>query len=531
MELRDYARMLRRGWSTVALVVVLFLGVGSLYLLLAPKQYDAGAVLLVSANDPQSVDDLQQGAQFSATAAITYAEIIRSPTVLGPVGAALRPQRDVDELGGMVTAVVRVDTTLIDITVSGNDPDDVATIANATAAGASRIVPALENNNVGRSFVRIQQIRQAVPPSAPVSPNAKRILALALIVGLCVGLAATITVQSLDTRLRRPDEVDQLTDVPVLAVVPASNRAQRNGLAVRDDPAGAVGEIFRTLRTNLRFLETRERRSIVFSSVSDDRERAQVPANLAWSLVQAGWKVLLVDLELRRNLIGDILGVRGGAGVAEVLMGQAELANVTRETAHAKLHVVIAGTAQASPADLLSAPAMTNLLRRVEKSYDYVILHAPPLLAYTDAAVLSDAAGGTILTVSSGRTKAPELTTALGVLSNVRVKPLGIVLTGARRSDRPGRSTAAGMTRLSASTPPRGVAVRPSSTGSGPSVGKGTVAANGSSSSGARPSGRPTADGSDPNPPTLRHHPAVTRPRPSPAPGRTSPPDEPWRRK
>ena len=204
-------------------------------------------------------------------------------------------------------------------------------------------------------------------------------------------------------------------------------------------------------------------------------------------------------------------------------MGQAELTDVVRATTHPRLRVVTAGTPQASPADLLSSPVMTNVLRRMEQSYDYVIMHAPPLLSYTDAALVSDAAGGTLLTVAAGRTKAQDLTTALSVLANVRVTPLGLVLTGAQASDLPSRSSDRSTTR----TAQRRMAVAARVNG---------AALNGADSkivgtNGAGPNGvKPNTSGS-PNPASAqstgvtapqRH----TRPRPAPSSRRPEQPDE-----
>lgn len=433
MELRDYLRMLRRGWPAIVLVTALFVGLASLYLAVAPKRYESSTAVLVSASDPRTIGDLEEGRQFSVNAAATYADIVDSATVLGPVAAELRPQRDVDDLAEMVTTGVPETTTLINIVVAGDDPAQAAAIANATAASAIRVIPALENPAEGPPLVRLQQLRPAVEPVSAVSPDVKRILALGLVVGVCVGIGATIAGQTLDTRIRRLDDMRELTEVPLLAVVPHLKRAQRQGLVVRDDPTGAAGEAFRTLRTNLRFLETKERRSLVFTAVADDRDGAQVPANLAWSLAQAGRRVLLVDLDMRQSTVGDAVGIKSGPGLADVLTGQAELSQVVHPTQHARLQVVLSGSAQASPSDLLSAPIMTSVLRRMESDHDVVILHAPPLLTYTDAAVVSGAAGGTLVTAAAGRTRGHELTTALSALENVWVKPVGVVLTGARR--------------------------------------------------------------------------------------------------
>ena len=258
MEIRDYLRMLRRGWPAVVLITTLFVGIAAGYLVLAPKRYDATTVLFVSAANPKSISDLNQSAQFSGTAATTYAEIIDSGTVLAPVARRLRPQMEVDDLGEMVESTVREETTLIDVTVSGTERRRVATIANAVGLSASQIIPELEATATGRDLVRIQQIRPAVEPTRVASPNPKRTLALGFVVGLFVGLAVTIVAQTLDNRIRHVEEVRQLADVSLLAALPPLKRAERRGVVVRDRPSSLAGEAFRTLRTNISVLGSRD---------------------------------------------------------------------------------------------------------------------------------------------------------------------------------------------------------------------------------------------------------------------------------
>jgi len=79
VELRDYLRMLRRGWPTVLLITALAVGLAAVYLTIAPKRYEATAVIFVSANRPDSITDLQQGLQFAVNSAATYADIVDSP--------------------------------------------------------------------------------------------------------------------------------------------------------------------------------------------------------------------------------------------------------------------------------------------------------------------------------------------------------------------------------------------------------------------------------------------------------------------
>jgi polysaccharide biosynthesis transport protein len=435
MELRDYLQMLRRRWPAVVLITALCFGCAGLYLLVAPKRYESTTSLLVSANDLRTVGDLQSSTEFAQRAASTYAAMIDSSTVLGPVAGDLRPQRDVDDLLASVSATVPTETTLIVITAAADHADQAAGLANAVAARASRILPALAPAADGTPLIRLTSTRPATEPVSAVSPNVKRVLVLGGVVGLCLGIAAVIVAHTLDTRIRRADDLRPLTHLPVLAVLPAEKRSRRGNATGPDELAGPAGEAFRTLRTNLRFLEAAGRRSLVVTAVADHGDGAAVAVNLARSLAQAGRQVLLVDADLRESSVAAMLEMDPEAGLADVLRGHADLTWAIRRTRYQGMSVLLSGSPYAGPSDLLSAPILTGVLRRIEHDHDFVVLHAPPILGSTDAALVSGAAGGTLVTVAAGHTRAHDLQTALAALANAQVTPIGVVLSGGRPRD------------------------------------------------------------------------------------------------
>lgn len=434
MDINDYLRLLRRGWPLVLAVTVLCTALAGVYVAVAPRSYDSSTALFVTANGPRTIGDLQGGTDFSSKAVASYADIVSSSTVLGP--AAVELGTTVEDLQSRVSAAAPEETRIIDIAASAPDPQQAALIANAVAASATRVLPTLEGTPEGRPLVAVSQLRPAVPSDEPASPNTERVLAIGLVLGLCLGLGGTIARQSLDNRIRRADDVRSLTDVPTLAVLPASRPGR--SLVLRDDPSGAAGEAYRTLRTNLRFVETTGRRSLLFVPVADDRDDAQVPANVAWSLAQTGRRVLLVDLDLRNSAVADASGVAAaGPGLAEVLTGKTDLASAVQDSEHRGVHVLVSGDCLGSPSDLLGGPLMPRLLRQMEREYDYVILHAPPLLASSDAAVVAGISSATFVTIGAGRTRAPELEAALDALGNVQVRPFGVVVLQSRWRPRP----------------------------------------------------------------------------------------------
>lgn len=432
MEFRDYLRMLRRGWPAILLITLLGLGAAVGYLNIVPTQYEATSIVLVSAQGASDMGDLQMGSQYTQRAVNNYAQMATSQVVLNPVIKRLNLTEPRAKLAERIAVTVAEDTTLLQIKVSSTDAAEAANIANGVASSLATVVRDLETNRsvVGsRNFVRLRQIQVAIAPAQAVSPNVRRVAALGLIVGLLVGLAATILFQSLDTRIRRSRDLWGLTETPLLAVIPKLRRARSHPLVARDDPSGAVGEAFRTLRTNLRFLETSGPRSIVLASATEEKNAVEVAANLAFALAEAGYRVVLVDVDLRHPRVGLIMDVDHRLGLSDVLADQAELDDALVTTSHPKLTALLAGTLPPNPSELLGSTQMRAVLSSLEKRFDYVIVDAPAVLSYTDAAVISVVAERTVLTVASGRTRSNELSAALRALGNVGTKPVGIVLT------------------------------------------------------------------------------------------------------
>jgi polysaccharide biosynthesis transport protein len=197
---------------------------------------------------------------------------------------------------------------------------------------------------------------------------------------------------------------------------------------VRSNPEGRSGESFRTLRTNLRYLESTDARSVLVTSPQGGEGKSTVAANLAWSLAQSNFSVILVDTDLRSPRVGGIVHVDGTVGLTDVILGYARLGDAIQRTDHPDLAVLLAGSEQPNPSELLGSAELATIIETLEERFDYVIIDSPSVLSYTDAAVVSVVASGTIVAVTAGKTKRGQLRAALLTLANVGVTPLGTVL-------------------------------------------------------------------------------------------------------
>jgi succinoglycan biosynthesis transport protein ExoP len=199
---------------------------------------------------------------------------------------------------------------------------------------------------------------------------------------------------------------------------------------VQDDPHSQRSESFRTLRTNLQFLEVEPGpKSFVMTSSIPHEGKTTTSANLAIVIANSGTRVAIIDADLRRPKLAEYMGLEGAVGLSDVLIGKARLSDVLQPWGDGNLHVLPAGTIPPNPSELLGSSAMPTLLRELEKHFDIVIVDLPPLLPVTDAAIVSNLTRGTLVVVAAGRTQRAELAGAIAALDNVGAPVAGIILT------------------------------------------------------------------------------------------------------
>ena len=167
----------------------------------------------------------------------------------------------------------------------------------------------------------------------------------------------------------------------------------------------AVSEAFRSLRTNLQFMDVDDPpRTIVVTSPLPGDGKSMVAANIAVALAASGRPVVLVDGDLRRSTVATTFGLPNGAGLTDVLAGRADLVDVMHRTPVAeRLVVLTAGSVPPNPSEVLGSEKMRGVLADLSK-HAMVIIDAPPLLPVTDSAVLAHQADGALLVVGLGKT-------------------------------------------------------------------------------------------------------------------------------
>ena len=281
-------------------------------------------------------------------------------------------------------------------------------------------------------------VDRAEVPLTPVKPRRPLVLGLAFMLGLMLGVMVAFGVESLDRRIKTPEELRDRGHV-VLGAIPTL-RVRRQPVRVGEyevsgnllallEPLSPAAESYRRLRTALLYAQVDQPLKVLLITSSMPREgKTTTSANLAVAFAQNEQRVLVVDTDLRRPQLHEEFGIRRTPGLAELLSGQATLEEVLVAGPVEGLHLIPSGSPPPNPAEMLGSRRMRELLARVREQYDVVLLDSPPLGSVADAAILGAMVDGIVLVARFAYTPREMLERGRDVLQEMHLKPLGVVL-------------------------------------------------------------------------------------------------------
>lgn len=443
MDLHAYLRLLRKQWKVIAGIATAVVVASVAVTLLVPRTYQSQLQFFVSTMDTSDNSQLAQGSTFLQQRVKSYAQLVTAPVVLQPVVTKARLDTTAEKLANDVAATIPPDTVLIDVSVDARTPGQAQRIARAVASEFPKTVANLEKVSKKKdSPVKVTVTKAPTFNPSPVSPRPFRNVAIGLVLGLLLGLGIAALRQMLDSRVRTKEDASLVApDVPVLGAISFDDDALKHPLLRGDRVQSPRAEAFRTLRTNLAFVgggTSNASRAIVLTSSLPGEGKTTTSANLALMLADSGASICLIEGDLRRPRLLEYFGMDGSAGLTDVLIGRAEIDDVVQPYGERTLWLIGAGQLPPNPSELLGSPAMRDTMERLAKSFDYVLIDAPPLLPVTDAAVLARQVDGAVMIVGSGLVTRDQLSTSLERLANVGGRVMGIVLNRVSRAETPG---------------------------------------------------------------------------------------------
>ncbi|WP_052166717.1 polysaccharide biosynthesis tyrosine autokinase [Microbacterium profundi] len=435
MTVQDYVRLLRRNLVLIVSLALIGLSIGLLVALTTPTRYTTSTQLLVSAQagDAATPSELNLARGYAQQAVSSYIDIIPSSLVLQPVIDDLGLDYTVAQLSSKVSATAASTTsTAITLTVSDRNPAQAARLANAIGDSFTAVVAEqLERPVDARpSLVRIDTLEAASVPVSPSAPNIPLTVALGALLGLVGGIGVAVLRSVLDNRIRTIEDVERAVSAPTLGGIALDPHAKKRPLVVAADARDPRAEAFRSLRTNVKFLDLGEgSMALVVTSAGPGEGKSTTTANLAITFAESGARVALIDADLRLPRIADYFSIEGGVGLTEVLIGRAVASETLQHWGRGALFILPAGTVPPNPAELLGSTAMTALLNDLKAAFDIILIDSPPVGLVTDAAVLARQTQGAILVTASGKTRANRLSDAEATIEKSGAKVLGTVVT------------------------------------------------------------------------------------------------------
>jgi len=486
-DLRDYLGVLRRRKWTIALVMALVVGSTLAFSVRQTPVYESTARVLVKPINPsQAVQGLSVASIINLD---TEKGLVESPAVAKLAMQTLGGGAQPSVLLHNVSVSIPANTQFLDITYSSPDPRGSAlaaqafaqayldfrrkqaSVAFATAAqGYERQIQQLQSQLAGKqqdlaaapagsseaaavqaeinaltSQIAILQaqvapllapsvdpgeiVSPAVVPISPSIPNYPRNLALALTVGLILGVGIALLRDRLDERLAGREEFEEVLGAPVLGIVPkrtGPRKRNRTELSVLQNPKTSAAEAYRTVRTNLQHLAGNgDRRIFMVTSPMLGDGKTTVSANLAVALAKTGKRVMAISCDLHRPRLHRFFELDNAVGLTSVLTGQASVGDAVRRVGSDTLGVLPSGPTVVSPTELLGSDEMERLLVELRGTADFVILDTPPLGAVGDALILAPKTDGVLLVADATSTARGAVTFARSQIEQVGGKIVG----------------------------------------------------------------------------------------------------------
>lgn len=267
-------------------------------------------------------------------------------------------------------------------------------------------------------------------PKIPVGPNKTLIISLASLAGLMIASIAAYSIEALDTTVKSPEEVTKILELPIIGRISRiSHRGSKHWKVVVDDLQSTISEDFRLLRTNLEFFGVDKRiKTYMVSSSGIGDGKSTIATYLAMVMAMGEKSVILVDADLRRPVLSDVLELGDCLGLSDALSQSLPVSQVLipwKENDH--LSILPAGTIPPNPTELLGSMRMAHVLEELKNMADVIILDAPPFII-SDASILASKADGILLVVRNGHSHRAAVTAMQEQLKRVGSRVLGVVM-------------------------------------------------------------------------------------------------------
>ncbi|HLZ85450.1 MAG TPA: polysaccharide biosynthesis tyrosine autokinase [Caulobacteraceae bacterium] len=273
----------------------------------------------------------------------------------------------------------------------------------------------------------ISIVDRAETPLTPSEPRPLLNMILAALVGVASGVGLAYLREAFDQAIRSPADVE--ADLPLLGAIPFL-RSVLDPTAALADARSPMAEAYHALRSALQFSTPDGLpKTLMITSPTPGGGKTTTAFAVAQYVARLGFRVLLVDADLRNPSLRGLMGLEGGVGLTSLLTGAAALKDAVQPTALVNLFVVTAGPPAPNPAELLAGSRLPMLIAEGGAVFDMMVFDGPPTMGLADAPMLGAAVAGCLIVVEAGRTTRSQLRQSLRRMSMAGAHILGAVLT------------------------------------------------------------------------------------------------------
>ena len=305
----------------------------------------------------------------------------------------------------------------------------------------------------------IRVIDYAERPGAPIKPRVSMNMLVGIILGIGLGIGAAFLVHSLDTKLRTLEDMENYVRLPIVGTIPfiqesesrimefnnmieqaeGENKEQLSKslhyvmmqLVSHYAPKSPIAESYRTLRTNILAKKPTGSTTLLVTSSGPKEGKSTTIVNLAITLSQMNSKVLLVDMDMRRPVIHSKFGIEKENGLSDYLIDpDVTLDQVIKNSGINNLDVITSGFVPPNPSELISSARADNMIEELRTRYDYVLFDTPPIIAVTDALILTKKVDLTFIVVRCGFTEKGIIKRTQELMDNINATIDGIIVNG-----------------------------------------------------------------------------------------------------
>lgn len=287
-------------------------------------------------------------------------------------------------------------------------------------------------------------------PDSPIGPNRSRNIFIAFFVSLFAGVGLAFLLDFVDDTLKSMDDVSRYIQLPTLAMIPHSREEKKflraknqptdgnaTALVTMSDARSPMAEAYRHLRTSLLFSSAgRPPKTILITSGQPMEGKTTTAINTSISLAQTGAETIIVDCDLRRPRVHTYFGLDNEKGLTNYLSGERDLTGLIQTFDKLpNLKLLSCGPISPNPAELLGSEEMRGLLETLKENFSHVIVDTPPILSFTDAAILATQVDGVLIVAMGGRSSRALVRRVKLRLMDVGAKIFGVVLNGMKKSN------------------------------------------------------------------------------------------------